>query len=422
MQLTDKYRKIDYGKLIYLERIRKRMTQDQLSRGICSVPYLSKLENQRINEPNPETISLLLKKLAIDYTSQTSLVSETIADLEQWYSSITSKNMQDIENIYIKLEQLQLNRYPDLNIWFKLISIRYFIYQKDGKSAEKIKQELAGTLDKLDSYQKFYYLYFSGLIDCLNKAYTEGLCKLHDAEKIANDHSVNDPELLYHLALTYSHINNSSLAIYYSQSAKRFFDQNMNIHRGLDCQVILGINFLRIKRYDNAEQVFRDILRISQSINDPKLPGKTYHNLGFLYAEKEDFTTALSYYHKALDLKEVYSDSYCSTVLRIIHVHQKLGEVEAALEWIDQVIEKGCLDGSDIIIQFQLKRLELLGEDTVYYEYIKDTALPYFLKINNQKSVKLYAQKAALYYEDNFYYKKANHYYKLILNQGGEIS
>ncbi|WP_028785046.1 tetratricopeptide repeat protein [Thalassobacillus devorans] len=422
MQLTDKYRKIDYGKLIYLERIRKRMTQTQLSHGICSVPYLSKLENQRIHEPNQETISLLLEKLAIDYNSQTSLVSETLADMEQWYSSITSKNKQAIEAIYHKLEELPLSRYPDLNIWFRLLSIRYFVYKKDRKIAEKIKHDLAKTLNKFDSYQKFYYLYFSGLIDCLNKEYTEGLCKLHKAEETATEQSVQEAELLYHLALTYSHISNSSLAIYYSQSAKRFFDQSMNIHRGLDCQVILGINFLRIKRYANAEQVFKDILRISQSINDPKLPGKTYHNLGFLYEEKDDLKTALSYYQKALNLKEVYRDSYFSTVLRIIHVHQKLGDVEAALDWIDQVSEMGKPEENDIMIQIKLKRLELLGEDAAYYEYIKDTALPYFMKINNKKSVKVYAQKAALYYEDNFHYKKANHYYKLILNQGGEIS
>nr|WP_243847187.1 tetratricopeptide repeat protein [Thalassobacillus devorans] len=195
----------------------------------------------------------------------------------------------------------------------------------------------------------------------------------------------------------------------------------MNIHRGVDCQVILGINFLRINRYDSAEKVFKDILRISQSINDTQLVGKTYHNLGFLYAEKGELEAALRYYYKALEIKKEYSKGYYSTVLRVIHAHQQRGETGQAMAWVDEVLENDDHE-PDTTIQFKLKKLELAGEGDDYYQYINDIALPYFLKVNDKKSINRYCQKAALYYEENFHYKKANGFYKLILNQGGEIS
>ncbi|GGD00089.1 transcriptional regulator [Thalassobacillus devorans] len=421
MELTDKYQKVDYGKLIYLERVKQRLTQNELSHGICSVPYLSKLENQRISDPNPETVSLLLEKLTVDYRSQVSRVQEVLEDMEHWYSCITSKNDSQMESYYQKLKSLPLHYYPDLTIWFQLIAIRYFIRKHDTLQAEMSLQKLSAKENKLDRYQTFYYLYFSGLIDCLKQHYKDGLLNLHEAEEFAKEQGIHDSELLYHLALTYSHISHSSLAIYYSQIAKRYFDQTMNIHRGVDCQVILGINFLRINRYDSAEKVFKDILRISQSINDTQLVGKTYHNLGFLYAEKGELEAALRYYYKALEIKKEYSKGYYSTVLRVIHAHQQRGETGQAMAWVDEVLENDDHE-PDTTIQFKLKKLELAGEGDDYYQYINDIALPYFLKVNDKKSINRYCQKAALYYEENFHYKKANGFYKLILNQGGEIS
>jgi transcriptional regulator with XRE-family HTH domain len=75
---------INLGRLIFLNRIEKGMTQDQLSKSICSVPYLSKLENNKIN-PSEDILYHLLKRLDIEIDMVQNEYKELIYVLEQWY-------------------------------------------------------------------------------------------------------------------------------------------------------------------------------------------------------------------------------------------------------------------------------------------------------------------------------------------------
>nr|WP_239534255.1 helix-turn-helix domain-containing protein [Thalassobacillus pellis] len=418
--MADKYKKVDYGKLIYLERVKQGLTQEQLSRGVCSITYLSKLENHRISDPNQETVELLLNKLDLTYYEQESIVAECLENMERLYKNITSKNELDMKRYYKRLKALSESFSPDLSIWSDLVSIRYFVYWKNFQSAKRLHAKLHNIQDKLDDYQSFYFHYFSGLVHCLNKKYDQGTTDLHVAEKLAAAHNLVDPELFYHLALTYSHLNNASLAIYYSQTAKSHYDQSMNIYRSLDCQVIVGINYLRIKRYEKAERVFTDILEVAGSIQNSFITGKVCHNLGYLYAEKGETSLALNYFHQSLENKEQGTENYYRTVLQIVETHQKAGEIQAAMDWVEKALLDSRVNDNELNIPFQLKKLELEGDKNAYYTYIKETAIPHFLRVNNRKDVKKYAEKAALYLEENFHYKKANHYYKLILMQGGD--
>jgi len=53
---------MNVGSLIKYYRTKQGMTQSELVEGICSVPHLSKIENNG-KEGNDQTIDLLLKRL-----------------------------------------------------------------------------------------------------------------------------------------------------------------------------------------------------------------------------------------------------------------------------------------------------------------------------------------------------------------------
>ncbi|MEU2325269.1 helix-turn-helix domain-containing protein [Micrococcus luteus] len=63
--LMIEYGNIDLSKVIYNQRIEKGMTQENLANGICSISYLSKLENKQL-DPSKEILALLLDKLDIE--------------------------------------------------------------------------------------------------------------------------------------------------------------------------------------------------------------------------------------------------------------------------------------------------------------------------------------------------------------------
>lgn len=55
------------GKQVFYKRLQQKMTQEELCQGICSVSYLSKIENGKI-EASEEILQLLCARLEIAVT------------------------------------------------------------------------------------------------------------------------------------------------------------------------------------------------------------------------------------------------------------------------------------------------------------------------------------------------------------------
>lgn len=67
------------GMLIFRERMRRNWSQEGLCRGICTVSYLSKIENGRA-EPSEEILRLLLERLDLHTDPDMEKTAQTIAD------------------------------------------------------------------------------------------------------------------------------------------------------------------------------------------------------------------------------------------------------------------------------------------------------------------------------------------------------
>ncbi|MGR5904834.1 hypothetical protein ACT7DI_06155 [Bacillus paranthracis] len=77
---------------------------------------------------------------------------------------------------------------------------------------------------------------------------------LQEAEIVMNQIGKPIPSLLYHMALTFSHLQNSVLAIYYTNESLKVYSNQMNYQRIIDCKMIIGINYIRVKRWEEAEK------------------------------------------------------------------------------------------------------------------------------------------------------------------------
>jgi hypothetical protein len=88
---------IELGGLLKEKRIRLNRTQDEVSRGICSVSYLSKLENAQI-EPNHYVIKELALKLNLD-PNISSFHEEKMTLIDDIISAHLSNNISRIMEI-----------------------------------------------------------------------------------------------------------------------------------------------------------------------------------------------------------------------------------------------------------------------------------------------------------------------------------
>jgi superkiller protein 3 len=98
----------------------------------------------------------------------------------------------------------------------------------------------------------------------------------------------------------------------------------------VDARTGLGLVKLRQGQTGNAEQIFRELLR------SDSLQPQNYFNLGRLYAEKDDYRTALKFYNKALKNAQGY---YPEAWLNRGVVYERLEKPDSAVASYKQALE-----------------------------------------------------------------------------------
>ncbi|MFZ3580034.1 tetratricopeptide repeat protein [Virgibacillus sp. DJP39] len=415
MDILENYPVTDYGKLIYHYRINTGITQHELASGICSITYLSKLENNKLDNANEETINLLMKRLNVDFTSSLKSRHEIKDLLEEWYRLIKIRNITKAKELYLKLGEYFSGEVlaVTLKYWFDLISIRHLLLLNDLDKANKLVNTIKEYDKNLNQEQSCYFIYFKGILACVEKKHSKGLTLLSQAETKFKELKNDNDELFYHLALTHSYLNNITLAIYYGEKALELFNKMAYYPRSIDCQLILAINYTRVKKFEEAKNYYNNLLEISKSSGDTTLTGKILNNLGFLYSEAGDYSKSIDYYLNSLNYKHPAEANYGNTIYGLVEGYLSKNDVESALKMINKGLSN--LHPEDITnkVKLTIKKLEI-KEDISLKEYLEDVVLPFFKEdyINLYKTY----EKLATIHSENFQYKKSSYYYSLSIN------
>ncbi|PGA96635.1 response regulator transcription factor [Bacillus toyonensis] len=134
-QLKDKSEIVDYniknediGKIVYEERIKGGIRQDELCHNICSTAYLSKIENNKII-PTSHITNLLYKRLDEIKNNNNCVLNEEI-HIEKLYDKllyyIAKNEMKRAEKILNTGLQKTENKYPKMYYLFSLQKYQNF--------------------------------------------------------------------------------------------------------------------------------------------------------------------------------------------------------------------------------------------------------------------------------------------------------
>lgn len=417
MGIIECYPEADYGKLIYHYRTINGITQQELASGICSIPYLSKLENSKLDHANDETVDLLLKRLNMDYPSFQKDLQEIKDHLEEWYKQIRLKKIEQAKQSYLQLEEYFSGEVLviSLHYWFELFKIRYFTLLNELDKANSIVTKVSCSYEKKLSFeQSCYFIYFTGILRCLEKEFNKGLELLSKAESRFIDLKVVNEELFYHIALTHSYINNSALAIYYGEKALKLFNNIAHYPRSIDCQLILAINYTRVRNFQEAKKYYSNLLDIAKSTNDSKLTSKVLNNLGYLYSQSGEMDLSIDHYLESLNYKnpsEAYY-GYGNTIFGLAEAYLTKNDIKNALLTIKEGLSSLHTEDKTNQIKLTIKYMEI-NQDIKLKEYLEDTAIPYFIEKQNTINLCNVYEKLAHLYAGNFQYKNACYYYSL---------
>lgn len=401
-------------------------TLETLSEGICSVSYLSKIENG--GNSSDDIIVHLCKRLGISFSAvDDSAKTEKLKDrMDEWYRILVSyeEPPEVLEEERAKLEQDMTQsgiEEPLIHLRFNLFSLRYQLFKVNLDEAKRLIKHLSGFKEIFDPELEYYYYHFCGIYYNIVNDYSNAIKCLKMAEeaiKMISHTETEEAHLNYQFANLYSKFLRISDCMNYAEKALAIFNKDYNVTRIADCQTILGVSNREIKNFIKAEYHYGQALKFAKLLNDPIRLGMIYHNLGFVKNGLGASDEAIDFYKQALVYKEKlenYDASKVKTMYLLAKEHLKLDNTEECLVITKQALTLAKkLTDKEYYFQLKLVESEVEGiRDENYENLIYNEAIPYFKKRERWDRVATHAENLADYYFQIKYYKKAGEMYRI---------
>lgn len=409
---------MEVGPFIKLHRIEQKITQEALARGIVSMSYLSKIENQRTTA-SPEVVSMLCARLGVQYSNKEN--AEMKEKYKNWFKLLFEVN--DKEEIIAKHDEIQ-KKLDQTNasgpIMFEIHKIRYYlILEKRNEAFKQIHNlhEIASTFDNL---QQFYWYKFYGNFHTTQNDFTQAMRMYKHAEDTLNQLQLTEEDvadLQYTIAVTHSKLRNTLEAIEYAEKALQTFMKKYHFIRCAECHIILGISYRRIRMYDKAIENYRLAKHLGKLNNNNQVIKLANQNLGYLFSTKGDKQEAIKNYI------EVARDTKGDTTARLAAITSLTKEYYAIAD-IEKT-EEMIVEGLDILKDDVQREKYPFYYYTIYtYKYaieqdnekfethVIDTFIPYLKRHNDYANLAVYNHMVGNHYEHLKRYKDAVHYYK----------
>ncbi|GAA0501213.1 tetratricopeptide repeat protein [Salinibacillus aidingensis] len=401
------------GKLIKYHRTRKKMTQKELATGICSVSYLSKIENETI-EPSQDVLQLLGDRLHISLDMQ-----EDNQDVEQrlldWYSIIKTNNYEKAHEEYQKLQKYyHLTNNRSIKNLFLTIEFAYLMtFGHDSKIITSHYKQLCELKELFSPLTNYYFyklesLYFYNKNDLVN-----ALESLKKAERVYPTIDQTDLTLYYNLAVFYSRADQMYKSLHYAFKALQETQANYDLIEITRTFILISTLYIRIGEYDYAEKELLKLKKEEKNII-PEFNALIYHNLGYIYYQYKEYERAMQHLKTSLAFNQ--SKHQLDTIYVLCLVYQSL----SYFQLLDEMIESGknlAKKQNSIRYIYKFYILEMKKDQLIYdltfIEKLEGDIIPYFKKAGDQyELLRLYKLLGDIYFH-NRQYKKGAEYYQL---------
>lgn len=407
------------GERIRQLRIHKQLTQKELIEGICSITYLSRIENGQIN-PSAEFLRKVSKRLGYDLTelSSPNRDEKTLGIVENYKRNgeITEENLT-----YLHIQTLELNS-TEINLEIYGVLLRYYTTKGEIEQARNIynlsKRFISGEMSvELEEEYFYYFLACGNFFYCLqdftlaNHYYSKGESLLKDKDNL------EAAKLYYNLSLvkqrTYA---NQEVSLYYSQKAYEIFKKYGEKENIIIVLITLGVQYQLNNELDTSMECLKKAEAIIVKDKDREkyvsYTAMIQHNMGRIYEKKKDYRGAVTYYIKSMEKFERHSleQQNVYPLKRLVEIYIELKDwvlVDKYLEKAIAITEKHQLKYDYIrlnMIKLSVKKIQ--GNESSYekgMQKLLDTAI----QLNQGALIKKITKELGNHFYEKKAYKKA---------------
>ncbi len=413
---------VDIGSLIKLHRLKCKMTQEELSDGIVSLSYLSKIENQKTNA-SPEILQLLCNRLGIEISEDTD--REIEEKCKEWYDMLFDKyDKKVMTEKYEELQQLMEHKINKHTIMFEIHTIRYYIVLRDlGKALHKMNK-LHDMVDSFNYEESYYWHKFKGNYYTHKEVHQEALRNYKLAEEVIRLANIDDKEIAnlhYALSITHNYLREDLAAVDYANRAMAVFQRNYDFIYCAQCHILLGISYQRVKDLDTAIKNYNLALHLGKLNKNENIVYLTHYNLGYLYSMMGISEEAIKHYSLAIETKDLADKTKLDALTHLVQELHTIGDYEKAKAYLHQakeILELAKCKYHDFYngyhnYMIQVYTCLLYGDLKKFKSILTDDFIPYLKQQGDYSNLVFYAKLLATYLEEMGKYKESVEYYKL---------
>ena len=407
------------GELIRHYRKEQGLSQEQLSSGIVSISYLSKIENNKIS-PDEMVIDLLLERLNITRESLQKFDNTFYQDqLYKLYECVISGDFAILNEVYhssrTEMDNEKKLQHPNNILHFMIISLRYKMHIDKMAECKSIVQELNSLSTKLPPKSEYILFRTLALYHYHNQNYLDSIAFLEKAESKVKLETVkisikDKADLYYQLSI----LNSKTMRIYksisYAENALQIYQSIYDIERSAECHIILGINYRKLKEFTQAEECYNSVFSICMINKNPYLEAMALQNLGNVNSDLGKTEKAIEFFLRSLKKKEEYGEKPLNSYHSLVMEYYHLNDYVLAKEWADKGLKKAILlQNREYEIHFTIY-IYLITEASNFEEYVTKIAIEFFQNSGRKEYVIRYTELLAMYLFTKKKYKASSKY------------
>ena len=399
------------GSLIKYHRTKRGITQKELASGICSIPHLSKIENNS-KDANKETLRLLLEKLSIN-----------LQDVEKSEQNIRLLLKDFLEHIQYYSEDkvteafIQLQNYEDFIVFtdyiflYELYKLRYYLFLSDKIKAEEQLNWLQTQKQNISQHEQYLLSYFSALLLMLKGRYEESEEQLTQTLEGTAELGIFEGEIYYHLAIVKGYLDQSSQAVNYGKKALEFYKNQYNFKRILHVQMALAISYSRAKVYDESLEIYSHLLRNAEIMQDKKLLPQIYHNIGDLHHKMENYSISLMYFKKSISIIPKDTENYLRGLYNLAVTEYDLERFEDSRDSFELLKEEATIMRAILYRYLAIYYLLMVDDNQKdAMKFLEEKLIPHTAKLEYREPYKVFSNILANYYKQEGKFDKAVEY------------
>lgn len=416
------------GDRIRLVRIHREMTLKEVTDGLCSIAYLSKVENNLVT-PTPSFVNKIANRLRISHLLFTQSLGEP-GQIEQiamsyWNSGAISDD--DLLTMTIlSRSSLQWNE----AILVYGVLIRYYVDRGQLEQAQEFYETSRKVLPEFEGdvlYPHGYnYIMSCGILQYYQQKYNAAYRYYSHLEKTIEKFTEFDRARLHYnisLALQYL-LENKSLALIYSEKAYQYFTRVDDKYRTVLVLLARAMQYWMIGEYEHSLERLMEAQRIVNQYNISNQQHVIAYNIGRVYTLQGKFELAEKQFRDCLELERNIEKEQVFAYKRLAEIYfeqKKWAKVEECLESGIHLAQKYQMHRDYIELMVIHNRLYKIKHDLHKYEKEMRKLINWCIDHVQHKHLKSLASEMGNYYFAKQSYKLAAEHYKMAYDAENEI-